>query len=184
MARKLADATGVPLDRAAASALAAKEDEEGFQLDRNNPELHLLRGKRLLVEGQTDSAVREMREAVKADPSRAQAYVDLARALMQKPEGTTAAQEALVTAIRTMIWSTKDLPVQDATGVNSVVFTGSAHAIEAELGFHIHLFGPVALRVFGTYQSTSFTFDEGQPEAAGSATDRYLGGRVMLRLQF
>ena len=102
MARKLTDATGVPPDRASASALATKEDEEGFALDRNNPELHLLRGKRLLVEGQTDAAVREMREAVKADPSRAQAYVDLARALMQKPEGATAAQEALVTAIRTM----------------------------------------------------------------------------------
>ena len=102
MARKLADATGVPADRAAASALAAKEDEEGFALDRANPELHLLKGKRLLLEGQTDAAVREMREAVKADPSRAQAYVDLARALMQKPEGATAAQEALVTAIRTM----------------------------------------------------------------------------------
>jgi len=100
--RKLADATGIPADRAAASALAAKEDEEGFALDRNNPELHLLRGKRLLVEGQTDAAVREMREAVKVDPSRAQAYVDLARALMQKPEGATAAQEALTTAIRTM----------------------------------------------------------------------------------
>jgi hypothetical protein len=83
-----------------------------------------------------------------------------------------------------VIWSTKDLAVQDATGLNSVHFTGSAKAIEAELGFHIHLFGPVALRVFGTYQSTSFTFDEGQPEAAGSATDRYLGGRVMLRMQF
>jgi tetratricopeptide (TPR) repeat protein len=102
MARRLADATGVPHDRAAATAQAAKEDEEGFALDRNNPELHLLRGKRLLVEGQTEAAVREMREAVKADPSRAQAYVDLARALMQKPEGATAAQEALVTAIRTM----------------------------------------------------------------------------------
>jgi Tfp pilus assembly protein PilF len=102
MARRLADATGVPADRAAASALAAKEDEEGFALDRANPELHLLKGKRLLLEGQTDAAVREMREAVKADPSRAQAYVDLARALMQKPEGATAAQEALVTAIRTM----------------------------------------------------------------------------------
>src|SRR5262245_3786998 len=102
IARRLTDATGVPADRASATALAAKEDEEGFALDRNNPELHLLRGKRLLVEGQTDAAVREMREAVKADPSRAQAYVDLARALMQKPEGTTAAQEALVTAIRTM----------------------------------------------------------------------------------
>jgi len=102
IARRLADATGVPLDRAAASALAAKEDEEGFALDRNNPELHLLKGKRLLIDGQTDAAIREMREAVKADPSRAQAYVDLARALMQKPEGATAAQEALVTAIRTM----------------------------------------------------------------------------------
>jgi Tfp pilus assembly protein PilF len=102
VARRVADATGVPVDRAAATALAAKEDEEGFALDRANPELHLLRGKRLLVEGQTDAAVREMREAVKADPSRAQAYVDLARALMQKPEGATAAQEALVTAIRTM----------------------------------------------------------------------------------
>ena len=82
-----------------------------------------------------------------------------------------------------VIWNTKNLPVQDQTGVNSVTFTGSAKAIEAELGFHIHLFGPVALRVFGIYQSTSFTFDEGQAEAAGSATDRYLGGRVMLRLQ-
>jgi tetratricopeptide (TPR) repeat protein len=100
--KRLAEATGVPADRASATALASKEDEEGFALDRNNPELHLLRGKRLLVEGQTDAAIREMREAVKADPSRAQAYVDLARALMQKPDGARDAEEALTTAIRTM----------------------------------------------------------------------------------
>jgi len=100
--KRLAEAALVPADRAAATALAAKEDEEGFALDRTNPELHLLRGKRLLVEGQTDAAVREMREAVKADPSRAQAYVDLARALMQKPDGARDAEEALTTAIRTM----------------------------------------------------------------------------------
>ncbi len=81
-------------------------------------------------------------------------------------------------------WGTKDLAVQDASGVNSTTFTGSAKAIEAELGFHIQLVGPLALRVFGIYQSTSYTFDENQPEAAGSATDRYLGGRLMLRLQF
>ena len=43
-----------------------------------------------------------MREAVKTDPSRAQFYVDLARALMQKPDGARDAQEALTTAIRTM----------------------------------------------------------------------------------
>jgi cellulose synthase operon protein C len=101
-ARKLAEAAGVPLERASALALASKEDEEGFALDRSNPELHLLRGKRLLVDGQTDAAIREMREAVKADPSRAQAYVELAQALMQKPDGARDAQEALSTAIRTM----------------------------------------------------------------------------------
>jgi hypothetical protein len=83
-----------------------------------------------------------------------------------------------------VLWSTKNLAVQDQVGVNSITFTGSAHAIEAELGFHIQLVGPLALRVFGIYQSTSFTFDDNQPEAAGSATDRYIGGRLMLRLQF
>jgi hypothetical protein len=81
-------------------------------------------------------------------------------------------------------WSTKDLKVQDETGVNSTTFTGSAHSIEAELGLHFQIAGPLAIRLFGIYQSTSFTFDDNQPEAAGSATDRYLGGRVMLRLQF
>jgi cellulose synthase operon protein C len=101
-ARKLAEAAGVPLERSSALALAAKEDAEGFALDRANPELHLLRGKRLLVDGQTEAAIKEMREAVKADPSRAQAYVELARALMQKPDGARDAQDALSTAIRTM----------------------------------------------------------------------------------
>jgi hypothetical protein len=81
-------------------------------------------------------------------------------------------------------WSTNQLAVQDTTGVNSTHFTGSAKAIEAELGFHIQIAGPFAIRIFGTYSSTSFTFDDNQPEAAGSATDRYLGGRLMLRLQF
>ena len=83
-----------------------------------------------------------------------------------------------------VIWSTKDLAVQDEFGANSTLFTGSAKAIEAELGFHIQLVGPLSLRIFGIYSSTSFTFDGGQDQAAGSATDRYLGGRVMLRLQF
>jgi hypothetical protein len=83
-----------------------------------------------------------------------------------------------------VMWNTKTLLVQDDTGVNSSSFTGSAKAIEAELGFHIQLVGPLALRIFGTYNSTSFTFDPNQANAAGSATDRYLGGRVMLRLQF
>jgi len=81
-------------------------------------------------------------------------------------------------------WSGNTLAVQDSTGVNSTHYTGSAKGFEAELGVHIALFGPMSLRILAMYSSTSFTFDENQPEAAGSATDRYLGGRAMLRVQF
>jgi tetratricopeptide (TPR) repeat protein len=100
--RTLAEKTGVPLERPAAMALAAKEEAEGFNLDRNNPELRLIKGKRLVAEGQLDAGIQEMREAVKMDPTRSQFYVELARALMLKPEGGREAQDALVTAIRTL----------------------------------------------------------------------------------
>jgi cellulose synthase operon protein C len=100
--KSLAERTGVPLERPAAVALEAKEEGEGFSLDRNNPELHLLKGKRLVAEGQLDAGIQEMREAVKMDPTRAQFYVDLARALMLKPDGAREAQDALSNAIRTL----------------------------------------------------------------------------------
>jgi predicted Zn-dependent protease len=61
-----------------------------------------LKGKRLVAEGQLDAGIQQMREAVKVDPTRAQFYVDLARALMLKPEGAREAQDALTTAIRTL----------------------------------------------------------------------------------
>ena len=83
-----------------------------------------------------------------------------------------------------VLWSTKNLAVQDSSGANSTTYTGSANAIEAELGVAFQIVGPLSIRVFGIYSSTSFTFDANQPGAAGSATDRYLGGRAMLRLQF
>jgi cellulose synthase operon protein C len=100
--KNLAERTNVPLDRTDAVALEAKEEQEAFTLDRNNPELRLLKGKRLVADGQLDAGIHEMREAVKMDPTRAQFYVDLARALMLKPEGAREAQDALVTAIRTL----------------------------------------------------------------------------------
>jgi hypothetical protein len=83
-----------------------------------------------------------------------------------------------------LIWSTKNVAVQEDDGTTRAVLTGSGHAIEAELGVQIGIVGPLYLRIFGTYSSTAFTFDPGQADAAGSATDRYLGGRAMLRLQF
>ena len=82
-----------------------------------------------------------------------------------------------------VLWNNKTLAVQDSTGVNSTSFSGSAKAIEADLGLRIALFGPVWLGVDFFYSSTSFTFDDNQPEAAGSATDRYLGGSITLRVQ-
>ena len=67
--------------------------------------------------------------------------------------------------------------------MNSTTFTGSANAIEGDLGIRFLLFGPVWLGVDFFYSSTTFTFDAGQPEAAGSATDRYLGGSISVRVQ-
>ncbi|HVP62248.1 MAG TPA: hypothetical protein VMT11_16950 [Myxococcaceae bacterium] len=81
-----------------------------------------------------------------------------------------------------LLWKTTALAVQDSSGVSSSSYSGKSSGFEAELGFHIQLVGPLSLRIFGSYSSTSFTFDENPP--AGSATDRYLGGRAMLRLQF
>ncbi|MGO9832513.1 MAG: tetratricopeptide repeat protein, partial [Myxococcaceae bacterium] len=100
--KSLAERTNVPLDHAEAMALEANEEQEAFTLDRNNPELRLLKGKRLVADGQLEAGIQEMREAVKMDPTRAQFYVDLARALMLKPDGAREAQDALVTAIRTL----------------------------------------------------------------------------------
>ncbi|MBX5484192.1 MAG: tetratricopeptide repeat protein, partial [Myxococcaceae bacterium] len=100
--KQLLEGAHVPADKKAAEAEIAKAEDEGFTLDKTNPELHLIKGRRLFLEGQIDPAVEEIRTAVKMDPTRAQFYVELARALMAKKGGEKEAQEALETAIRTM----------------------------------------------------------------------------------
>ena len=100
--RELLESTGVLADKKKAAEEMAKEEELGFSLDRHNPELRLIKGRRLILEDQIDPAVQEIRAAIKMDPSRAQFYVELARALMARQGGEKEAQEALITAIRTM----------------------------------------------------------------------------------
>jgi tetratricopeptide (TPR) repeat protein len=100
--KEIADATGVPLDRAKAQTEMLKSEDRGFDLDRRDPELHLVKGRRLLMEDQTDAAIAETRIAIKLDPSRAQSHIELARALMRKPGGEKEAAEALSTALRTV----------------------------------------------------------------------------------
>ena len=100
--KQLSEQTGVPLDRAKAQAEMTKAEEAGFTLDRSNPELRVIKGTRLLFEGNVDGAVAEIRQAVRTDPTRALYYVELAKALLQKPGGSKEAQDVLSTAIRTL----------------------------------------------------------------------------------
>ncbi|RKG58052.1 tetratricopeptide repeat protein [Corallococcus sp. AB011P] len=102
MQQKLTEATGVPADPAKAKQEVTKAEETGFALDKQNPELNLIKGRRLLAEGNFDAASEEIRKAIRADGSRAQFHVELAKALMGKPGGEKEASEALVTALKTM----------------------------------------------------------------------------------
>jgi cellulose synthase operon protein C len=100
--QKLSEATGVPVDPAKAKAELVKAEDTGFTLDKQNPELNLIKGRRLLAEGNYDAAAEEIRKAIRVDGSRAQFHVELAKALMGKPGGEKEASEALVTALKTM----------------------------------------------------------------------------------
>jgi tetratricopeptide (TPR) repeat protein len=100
--KDLLEQTGVPADKRKAAEDLSKAEDLGFSLDRHNPELRLIKGRRLQMEDQIDAAVQEIRAAIKMDPTRAQFYVELAKALMKRQGGEKEAQDALVTAIRTM----------------------------------------------------------------------------------
>jgi tetratricopeptide (TPR) repeat protein len=171
--KSLAERTNVPLDKAEATALAGKEEEEAFTLDRNNPELLLLKGKRLVADGQLDAGIQQMREAVKVDPTRAQFYVDLARALMLKPEGAREAQDALTTAIRTL----PDSP-------RLMVLLGQAYRRQGRLDdaiaqFHKALVDPKARNPDARLQLGIALRDKGNPKESEKelirASQEYLG---------
>ncbi|HEY8207666.1 MAG TPA: tetratricopeptide repeat protein [Myxococcaceae bacterium] len=107
--KQLSDATGVSMDAEKAKAEILKVEKEGLDFARIDPELHLIRARRLRSEGQLDQAINEVREAIKADSSRAHFHIELAKVLMEKPGGERDAQTALLTAIKTMGESPKIL---------------------------------------------------------------------------
>jgi len=96
-----------------------------------------------------------------------------------------------------------EIPVGDAVsiplGVGYVYWTtakdlvgdgffpsGSAYALEAEAGVSVALGGWLSLRVLAEYSGTQYSLDpdpSGTYQASG-ATDRYLGGKAMLRAEF
>ncbi|HWV39407.1 MAG TPA: tetratricopeptide repeat protein [Vulgatibacter sp.] len=80
---------------------AERLEKEAFTLDPGNPDIRLMRGRRLLRRGDVDGAVADIREAIRIEPKRASFYVDLSRALLARSGGAKEAVEALKTAIET-----------------------------------------------------------------------------------
>ncbi len=98
--KNLEEKTGITADKDKAAKEIAKEESEGFGLDRGNPDLSLIRGRRLAFEGKLDEAVAELKKAIDLNKTAAQYYVELAKVLMRKDGGEPQAEEALKTALQ------------------------------------------------------------------------------------
>ncbi len=97
--KQLTDETGVGTDKSKNNAEVQNEEDAGFRLDPKNPELFLIKGKRLLWENNIDGAAAEIRRAIQLDSSRAHFHVELARTLMKKDGGEKEAESALKKAL-------------------------------------------------------------------------------------
>lgn len=69
-----------------------KAENKGLDMARIDPDLHLIRARRLRSEGQIDQAIAEIREAIKADPFRARFRSELGKVLMHSEAGRQKAQ--------------------------------------------------------------------------------------------
>lgn len=97
--KTLEDCTGVKADEAQAKKDIAAAETEGLSQDRNNPELLLIRGRRLAYENKLDEAAAEIRKAIEANPQASHFHVELAKVLTRKEGGEPAAEEALTKAL-------------------------------------------------------------------------------------
>lgn len=97
--KELEEATGVGRDKERARAEVAKAEDLAMGLDNQNPELFLIRGKRLVWEQNIDAAVAEIKKAIAMDGQRAHFHVEMAKALMKKEGGEKDAEAALNRAL-------------------------------------------------------------------------------------
>jgi tetratricopeptide (TPR) repeat protein len=81
--KKLKEA-GFQADKDKARAEALTAENNGFSLDKNNPELQLVRGKRAFFEGRIEDAANEMRKAIQMNGTRVHYHIELAKVLMAK----------------------------------------------------------------------------------------------------
>jgi cytochrome c-type biogenesis protein CcmH/NrfG len=97
--KTLEDCTGVKPDEAAARKGVTDAENDGLSQDRNNPELFLIRGRRLAYETKLDEAAAEIRKAIEMNPKASHFHVELAKVLSKKEGGEAAAEEALKKAL-------------------------------------------------------------------------------------
>ena len=86
-------------------------------LQPNNPDIQMMRGRRLYRAGSLKEAERAMRKAIEIDPKRARFYVELAKVLLATKRGAKEAVEALTTARKAM-----------PENAQLVILLGDAHA--------------------------------------------------------
>ena len=97
--KELMDCTGIKPDQAQAEKDVDAAEKEGLQLDRNNPELLLIRGRRLAYEGKLDEAAKQIQLAIDQNEKASHFHVELAKVLMKKEGGEAATEEALKKAL-------------------------------------------------------------------------------------
>jgi tetratricopeptide (TPR) repeat protein len=97
--KTLTECTGVPADAAAVAKEISDAEKAGLSLDANNPELLLIRGRRLAWEGKVDEGAAEIKKAIAMSPQASQFHVELAKVLSRKEGGEAAAEEALKNAL-------------------------------------------------------------------------------------
>lgn len=98
-AKDLEAGTGVSRDAAKSSKDMTTAENEAFSLDKTNPELFILKGRRLFWTGRIEEAVAEVKKAIEANNTMAAYHVELAKMYMRKEGGEAQAEEALKKAL-------------------------------------------------------------------------------------
>jgi len=82
--KKLYEGTGIPKDKDKARAEALTAENQAFNLDKSNPELSLIKGKRLFFEGRIDDAATEIRKAIQMSGTRVHYRIEIGKVLGAK----------------------------------------------------------------------------------------------------
>jgi cellulose synthase operon protein C len=96
--KSLEEGTAISADKAKAAIEISKAESQA-ENDKGNPELELIRGKRLFWEKKFDESAAAIRKALAVDGRRAHFHVELARVLMAKEGNEKEAEKALRTAL-------------------------------------------------------------------------------------